>query len=129
MAVAGRPGIQVGAQQTVVRGRGVIAAANKVTVMNAVDLTIENPNVPGAGFEPKVVGMAFSSKAGQVSKPVDGNSGVYVIATKVVTKAPAIKKFDDFVAKVKQQAVGSSGRFMEALKKDADIEDNRADFY
>ena len=107
----------------------VIAAANKVTVMNAVDLTIENPNVPGAGFEPKVVGMAFSSKAGQVSKPVDGNSGVYVIATKVVTKAPAIKKFDDFVAKVKQQAVGSSGRFMEALKKDADIEDNRADFY
>ncbi|MES2411182.1 MAG: peptidylprolyl isomerase [Bacteroidota bacterium] len=106
-----------------------IAADNKVTVMNAVDLTIENPNVPGAGFEPKVVGMAFSSKAGQVSKPIEGNSGVYVIATKVVTKAPAINKYDDFIAKVKQQAVGNSGRFMQALKDDADIEDNRADFY
>jgi peptidyl-prolyl cis-trans isomerase D len=106
-----------------------IAASNKVTVMNAVDLTIENPSVPNAGYEPKVVGLAFSSKAGQVSKPIEGNSGVYVIATKAVTKAPAIKKYDDFIAKVKQQAVGNSGRFMQALKEDADIVDNRADFY
>ena len=106
-----------------------IAAANKVTVMNAVDLTIEAPNVPNAGFEPKVVGMAFTSKSGVVSKPIDGNSGVYVIVTRTVTKAPVLNKFDDYVAKVKQQAVGNSGRFMQALKNDADIEDNRADFY
>ena len=106
-----------------------IAASNKVTVMNAFDLTIENPSVPNAGYEPKVVGLAFSSKAGMVSKPIEGNSGVYVIATKAVTKAPAIKKYDDFIAKVKQQAVGNSGRFMQALKEDADIVDNRADFY
>ena len=106
-----------------------IAASNKVTVMNAVDLTIENPSVPNAGYEPKVVGLAFSSKVGKVSKPIEGNSGVYVIATKAVTKAPAIKKYDDFIAKVKQQAVGNSGRFMQALKEDADIVDNRADFY
>ncbi len=106
-----------------------IAAANKVTVMNAVDLTIENPSVPNAGFEPKVVGLAFSSKANVVSKPIEGNSGEYVIVTRTVTKAPALKKFDDYVAKVKQQAVGNSGRFMQALKDDADIQDNRADFY
>ncbi|QBZ97479.1 peptidylprolyl isomerase [Flavobacterium sangjuense] len=106
-----------------------IAASNKVAPMNAVDLTVESPNVPGAGFEPKVVGMAFTSKAGVVSKPIQGNSGVFVIATKVVTKAPAIKKYDDYTAKVKQQAVGNSGRFMQALKDDADIEDNRANFY
>ncbi|NBU80775.1 MAG: peptidylprolyl isomerase [Flavobacteriaceae bacterium] len=106
-----------------------IAAANKVTVMNAVDLTIENPSVPNAGFEPKVVGFAFSSKLNVVSKPIEGNSGEYVIVTRKVTKAPAIKKFDDYVTKVKQQAVGNSGRFIQALKDDADIEDNRADFY
>lgn len=106
-----------------------IAAANKVTVMNAVDLTIENPSVPNAGFEPKVVGFAFSSKLNVVSKPIEGNSGEYVIVSRKVTKAPAFKKFDDYVTKVKQQAVGNSGRFMQALKDDADIEDNRADFY
>jgi peptidyl-prolyl cis-trans isomerase D len=106
-----------------------IAGKNKVAAMNAVDLTVENPNVPGAGFEPKVVGMAFTSKAGVVSKPIQGNSGVFVIATNVVTKAPAIQNYDDYTAKVKQQAVGNSGRFMQALKDDADIEDNRANFY
>jgi peptidyl-prolyl cis-trans isomerase D len=106
-----------------------IAASNKVTVMNALDLTIENPSVPGAGFEPKVVGTAFSSKTGLVSKPIEGNSGVYVIVTKAVTKAPAISKYTDYVAKLKPQVVGNAGRFMQALKNDADIQDNRADFY
>ncbi|MGV3698058.1 peptidylprolyl isomerase [Flavobacterium sp.] len=106
-----------------------IAAANKVTVMNAIDLTIENPNVQGAGFEPKVVGNAFTSKVGQVSKPIEGNSGVYVVNTKSVTKAPKIQKYDDYINKLKQQVVNYSGRVMPALKNDADIEDNRADFY
>ncbi|WP_445453859.1 SurA N-terminal domain-containing protein [Flavobacterium sp. 25HG05S-40] len=106
-----------------------IAATNKVTVMNALDLTIENPNVPGAGFEPKVVGNAFTSKVGQVSKPIEGNSGVYVVNTKAVTKAPKIQKYDDYINKVKQQVVNYSGRVMPALKNDADIIDNRADFY
>jgi peptidyl-prolyl cis-trans isomerase D len=106
-----------------------IAASNKVTVMNAVDITIENPSLQGAGFEPKVVGLAFSAKAGQVSKPIEGNSGVYVINTKAVTKAPAIQKYDDYINKVKQQVTNYSGRVMPALKNDAEIEDNRADFY
>jgi peptidyl-prolyl cis-trans isomerase D len=84
-----------------------IAAANKVTVLNAVDLTIESPSVPGAGFEPKVVGTAFATKAGQVSKPIDGNSGVYVIMPKAVTKAPAIKDYKEYVAKLKPQVQAS----------------------
>lgn len=106
-----------------------IASSNKVTVMNAVDLTIESPSVPGAGFEPKVVGTAFATKAGQLSKPIDGNSGVYVIMSKAVTKAPAIKDYKEYVAKLKPQVQGNAGRFMQALKNDADIVDNRATFY
>ena len=106
-----------------------IAASNKVSIMNAVDLTIENAAVPGAGFEPKVVGTAFTSKAGQLSKTIDGNSGVYILVTKTVFKAPALPKYTDYVNKLKPQAVGNAGRFMQALKNDADIQDNRADFY
>ncbi len=106
-----------------------IAATNKVAVMNALDLTIENPNVPGAGFEPKVVGNAFTSKVGTVSKPIEGNSGIYVLNTKAVAKAPKIQKYDDFINKIKQQVVNYSGRVMPALKNDADITDNRAEFY
>jgi len=106
-----------------------IATANKVTVMNAIDLTVENPNVPGAGFEPKVVGNAFTSKVGQISKPIEGNGGVFVVTTKAVNKAPKIQKYDEYVTKIKQQVTNYSGRVMPALKNDADIQDNRAEFY
>ena len=106
-----------------------IAASNKVTVQNAMDLNIDNPAIPNAGYEPKVVGMAFSSKVGQISKPIEGNSGVYVITTKTVTKAPALKDHKDYTLKVQQQVANYGGRAMPALKNDADIEDNRADFY
>lgn len=106
-----------------------LATANKVTVMNAVDLTLSNPALPGAGFEPKVVGTAFASKVGQVSKPIEGNSGVYVVVTKAVTKAPAIKDFKEQVTQLSAQAKGNAGRIMSALRNEADIEDNRADFY
>jgi len=106
-----------------------LASANKVTVMNALDLTLGNPALPGAGFEPKVVGTAFASKVGQVSKPIEGNSGVYVVVTKAVTKAPAIKDFKEQVTQLSAQAKGNAGRIMTALRNEADIEDNRADFY
>ena len=106
-----------------------LASANKVTVMNALDLTLGNPALPGAGFEPKVVGTAFASKVGQVSKPIEGNSGVYVVVTKAVTKAPAIKDFKEQVSQLSAQAKGNAGRIMTALRNEADIEDNRADFY
>ena len=107
----------------------VIATANKVAVMNAIDLTIENANIAGAGFEPKVVGLSFSSKAGQISKPIDGNSGEFVIVTKMVNKAPSIKKYDEYVNKIKPQVANYAGRVLPALKNDANIKDNRADFY
>jgi peptidyl-prolyl cis-trans isomerase D len=106
-----------------------IATANKVLVQQAVDLTLENPSVPSAGYEPKVVGVAFSSKPGKISEPIEGNSGMYVVVNKTVTKAPALKKHDEYVNKIKQQVASYSSRVISALKTDADIQDNRADFY
>ena len=98
-------------------------------VQQAADLTLENPSIPNAGYEPKVVGVAFSSKPGKISEPIEGNSGMYVVVNKTVTKAPALKKHDEYVNKIKQQVASYSSRVISALKTDADIQDNRADFY
>jgi len=46
-----------------------------------------------------------------------------------VTKAPAIKDFKEQVTQLSAQAKGNAGRIMTALRNEADIEDNRADFY
>ncbi len=105
-----------------------VATASGSAVQQAVDLTMENPNIPNAGFEKKVVGTAFAIGTGKVSAPIDGMAGVYVIKPTAITKAPALKNHSEYVNKVKAQVAGYSGRVIPALKEDADIEDNRLKF-
>jgi peptidyl-prolyl cis-trans isomerase D len=105
-----------------------IAKANASGVQTATDLTVENAVLPGAGQEQKVVGTAFVSGS-KLSAPIEGNSGVYVIKTKNVIKAPALVVYTDFVTKLNQQNAQASGRVIGALKTDAKIEDNRQLFY
>lgn len=105
-----------------------VAKASGVAIQQAVDLTIDNANLPGAGPEKKVVGTALAIGANKVSAPIEGNSGVYVVKPTTVTKAPALKDYKEYSAKVKAQVSGYSGRVIPALKAEADIEDNRADF-
>jgi peptidyl-prolyl cis-trans isomerase D len=76
-----------------------------------------------------VVGTAFGAPANKVSAPIEGNSGVYVIQTKSVAKAPKLPKYDDYVNKLKANAGQASGRVFPALKNDAKIDDNRLEFY
>ena len=105
-----------------------IAAANKTQVKPAVDVTLENPTLPGVGQEAKVVGTAFALKGDKISAPIDGNLGVYVVKTKTVFTAPALKSYADYVAKLKSQNASASSRIIPALKVDAKIEDNRSQF-
>ena len=105
-----------------------IAKANASKVQTAVDVTLENPTLPNVGQEQKVVGTAFGLKGDKVSAPIEGNSGVYVVKTKSVLTAPALKNYADYVAKLKSQNASASGRIIPALKVDAKIEDNRAQF-
>jgi peptidyl-prolyl cis-trans isomerase D len=105
-----------------------IAQASKTTVQQAIDLTLENPNIPNAGPERKVVGTAFAIGVNKVSAPIEGNSGVYVVQPTLITKAPALKNHADYVNKVKSQVQSYTGRVIPALKEDADIEDNRSKF-
>ncbi|PWA05697.1 peptidylprolyl isomerase [Flavobacterium psychrotolerans] len=105
-----------------------IAKANAATVQQALDLTLENASLPNVGQEKKVVGTAFATAVNKLSAPIEGNSGVYVVQTKVLTKAPALKNHADYVAKVKAQVSSYSGRVIPALKAEAEIEDNRVKF-
>jgi peptidyl-prolyl cis-trans isomerase D len=105
-----------------------IAQTSKTTVQQAIDLTLENPTIPNAGYERKVVGTAFAIGVNKVSTPIEGNSGVYVVQPTVINKAPALKNHADYVNKVKSQVQSYTGRVIPALKEEADIEDNRSKF-
>jgi peptidyl-prolyl cis-trans isomerase D len=105
-----------------------IAQASKVAVQQAVDVALINPALPNVGAEAKVVATAFAIGANKMSAPIEGNMGVYVVRTNAVTKAPAAKDLTAYIARVKGQRNGDANRVVPALKADAEIEDNRAEF-
>jgi len=105
-----------------------IAKAVGSKVEQATGLTMESPVLTGAGHEPKVVGNAFALEANKISDPIEGTTGVYVVKTTNVEKAPALKNHADYVAKLKAQSAGDVNRVLPALKDKAEIVDNRRQF-
>ncbi len=107
-----------------------IAKNNGVSIQTASAINLNNPTLAGAGNEPAVVGAAFSLKPGTVSKPISGDKGVYVVEVVALNAAPKMDSYKSFAmreASQRRQAVVS--RVFEALKENAEIEDNRARFY
>lgn len=98
------------------------------TVQQATDLTMENPMLANVGPEPKVVGNAFALAANKLSAPIEGNTGVYVVKNTSTVKAPALKDYKPYVAKLDGQKANEVNRVIPALKGNAKIEDNRQQF-
>lgn len=107
-----------------------IAKNQNASVQNANAVNLKNPTLAGAGSEPEVVGAVFSLEPGEVSKPIAGEKGVYVVELVAINKAPSMESYRSFANQetaVRRQEVTS--RVFEALKGSAEIEDNRAKFY
>ena len=107
-----------------------IASNQNTMVQTANAVNLGNPTLAGAGREPEVVGSVFAMEPGKVSKPIEGDKGVYVVELVSRNEAPARDSYrnvaDQETARLRQQA---AGRLFDALRKKADIEDNRAKFY
>ncbi|PZD77775.1 peptidylprolyl isomerase [Mesonia sp. K7] len=109
---------------------GEIASVNGVSVQTASQVNMSNPVLPGSTNEPKVVGTAFYMPKGKVSKPIQGEKGVFVVEVTNKTEATKLDTYKTIAnRKSKEQAGKAVNRLLEALKSSAEIEDNRATFY
>ncbi len=100
----------------------------EVNTANAVNL--ENPTLPGAGNEPKVVGAAFGLEEGQTSQPLEGNRGVYVIEVLQKNLAAPMDSYRSFATReTAARRANVTQEVLEALKESAEIEDNRSRFF
>ncbi|MCF4100856.1 SurA N-terminal domain-containing protein [Gillisia sp. M10.2A] len=107
-----------------------ISKNQNVGIQNANAVNLSSPTLAGAGNEPEVVGAAFGMKVGEVSKALTGNKGVYFVEVVARNEAPKMESYRNFANQEtakRRQAVAS--KVFEALKENADIEDNRARFY
>jgi peptidyl-prolyl cis-trans isomerase D len=101
-----------------------IATSNKTSVQNAAGISIETPSI-ATGYEPKVVGTAFSTGFNKISKPIEGTSGVYIVQTKNIVKAAEVKTYKDQITTLKQESGNAVNRVFTTLKDKADIIDKR----
>ncbi|MDO5105439.1 peptidylprolyl isomerase [Capnocytophaga sp.] len=107
-----------------------VASANKTEVKTATGLTMNNPTIIGEGREPKVVGTAFALKQGQVSKPIEGENGVYVVEVTSAVKAPAMNDYKSYGKTLETLKLSrASEEVFNALKNSADIKENLSLFY
>tara|TARA_R110002049_G_scaffold268752_1_gene445492 strand:+ start:16091 stop:18220 length:2130 start_codon:yes stop_codon:yes gene_type:complete len=104
-----------------------LAKAENTSVRSAVAVNMKNPTLSGAGREPLVVGAAFALKAGEKSKLIDGNNGVYMLKVTKIEPAVKLDNYQSFANKVEaQKASVVNSKLYNALKDAAEIEDNRA---
>ncbi|TCC94139.1 peptidylprolyl isomerase [Pedobacter frigiditerrae] len=107
-----------------------VAAKLGKTAMPVQNMVFANPIIPGLAQENKVVGAVFGSQVGKVSKPIEGDKGVYVFTVQGFTNpapmANTFKQKETMILGVTQRSLGAA---FQALQEKTEIKDNRVKFY
>ena len=107
-----------------------IASSQNVSVQTAAALTMAAPTIAGAGSEPEVVGAAFGKGAGETTRLIDGTSGVFIVKVLAINKAPDLETYESYANQLNSKIQPTvNNAVIGALKKEAKIEDNRANFF
>lgn len=108
-----------------------IASNTSKRVGTASGLSFKNVNISGVGNEPKVVGAALGLESNQLSTPIAGKSGVFVVKTTNKSAGEAsLGGADNYKQSLRSnyRSVVSSG-LTESLKESAEIKDNRFEIF
>ena len=98
----------------------------------AKNIAFSSSALPGIGAEPRVIGEAVSMETNEISKPIQGESGVFVVKVLSVTAKENIEDKEiqnDRLNAQRRLVFRASQQFMEALKDRAEITDNRHKFF
>ncbi|MDB4324967.1 peptidylprolyl isomerase [Flavobacteriaceae bacterium] len=107
-----------------------IASSQGITVQNATAITMAAPTIPGAGAEPEVVGAAFAKAAGETTRLIAGEKGVFKVRVTAVNNAPVLENYASYANQLNSAATPAvNTKVYQALKNTAEIEDNRANFF
>jgi len=108
---------------------GALASKMGSTVNEANDINFDSYSIPGAGSEPAIAGAASVLQVNQISKPVQGNNGVYVVkVTAEKTNSQVDLPSEKFKLAATMNYRANSEAF-EALREYAKIVDKRGKFY
>ena len=99
------------------------------TVESAPNVNFAAYAIPGMGQELRVNGMASTLQKGQMSIPIEGQTGVFVIQIESVTPAPPTTDYAGIKMQLEQNYQGNTSQLLEALKDKFGVVDKRYKFY
>jgi peptidyl-prolyl cis-trans isomerase D len=104
---------------------------NNVNVGEALQVKFANTYVSGIGLEPYVVGAAMYLPQDQISKPLVGESGVFVLSVTNRTETPLEEEIDPAVESRLKYSLESRSNFeaYNALLDAANVQDNRLELF
>ncbi len=106
-----------------------VAQKSDSKVLPIQNMVFANPVIPGSSAEYKLIGTIFGSQPNKLSKPVEGQQGVYVfIVDNFINPAPltnAVREKQQMGQALLQR---SEPQIFDALKDKANVKDYRAKF-
>jgi peptidyl-prolyl cis-trans isomerase D len=107
-----------------------LAAQYNTTVETATDVAASSTFVAGVGSEPDVIGTAFDLTPQSVSKPILGESGLFVVEKIRTMEAGAATNIPFLKTSVSTATKSQVGfKIIENMKERANITDKRASFF
>ena len=107
-----------------------LASKLNTTINTAEGATFSSYSIPQVGREVNLYGPLFSMKEGEISKPVAGESGVFVLKVDKVIESPATTDYTGAKTQAKNNITYRADvEVIEAIKKSAEIKDNRAKYF
>jgi peptidyl-prolyl cis-trans isomerase D len=105
------------------------ATAMNTKVDTVKFVSVASPSVAGIGYEPVVAGAAAGLEMGELSAPIAGNRGVYVL--QVVNENAASRPYNEEaeMSRLEQQYMAVINQFVEVLKEKANIENTLVRFF
>jgi peptidyl-prolyl cis-trans isomerase D len=106
-------------------------AAEMNSKVDSSNITFSTRNLPGYGIEYKLIGKILTLEEGVSSGPIIGASAVFVVEVKKFTEATPPDNYASSVRLLESRFASriSSNTFINVLKEDSEIVDNRILFY
>lgn len=104
------------------------ASGNEVSIVSS--LSMDDATIGGAGREPQVVGAIFGLEKGSHSAAIEGTSAAFIVKVNELRKADAQNMTPQIREQIRRELQQSKSQifmdtWIEQLKEEADIEDNR----
>ncbi|MDD4235690.1 MAG: peptidylprolyl isomerase [Bacteroidales bacterium] len=107
-----------------------ISSKYNLVIDTAKNISFNTFSLPKQGIEPKVIATAVYMANDVISKPIEGNNGVYIIKPIQKTEAPAKEDYStDQLTLMNALSSRASYQAYEAMKKKAEIEDMRSNWF